>query len=338
MPLGLDRDLGAADALRQRRRHVLLERDAAAERVVVGQVDDAEAAFAEDLDDLELAQTECRPAACCRLRGRHARGAAGGGGRGRITVASPSGSKAPAGGAISVRSRRDFRALGRRARLRRARRQDAGRFVVVVDAHRFTSLPCLPASPAPRRTCRGCRARSRPSCGAAAQPASRRRGPSAAESRTCRAGRLRGRDLGAELARLRFPGAEQAEDVVVRHRCRRFQRSRRGTRLEHAKRVVLGEHLADGIERTRARVAVDLEQGEDVVVGQQLARRRVARRHRRRTAEQRQQVVVARRRCGGERRSAEALRPGRQRILRLRPPDRGRRRPTARRCRRRTSG
>src|ERR1035438_3566409 len=55
MPLRFHRHLGAADALRQRGWHVLLERDAAAERMIFGEVDDAEAAFAEDLGDLELA-------------------------------------------------------------------------------------------------------------------------------------------------------------------------------------------------------------------------------------------------------------------------------------------
>ncbi len=50
------RDPRAPAARRERRRHVLLERDVTLERVVPGQVDDAEATDAEHADDLEFAE------------------------------------------------------------------------------------------------------------------------------------------------------------------------------------------------------------------------------------------------------------------------------------------
>ena len=49
-------DLRPLAARRERRRHVLLERDLALERVVLRQVDDAEAADAEHAHDLEFAE------------------------------------------------------------------------------------------------------------------------------------------------------------------------------------------------------------------------------------------------------------------------------------------
>ena len=55
-----NRDLRALAARRQRCRHVLLQRHLALERVVLRQVDDAEAADAEHAQDLEFAETRAR--------------------------------------------------------------------------------------------------------------------------------------------------------------------------------------------------------------------------------------------------------------------------------------
>ena len=54
------RDLRPGAARRERRRHVFLERHLALERMVVGQIDDAEAADAEHAQDLELAEARAR--------------------------------------------------------------------------------------------------------------------------------------------------------------------------------------------------------------------------------------------------------------------------------------
>ena len=60
VPLGARLDVGRAGAIGQRGRHVLLERDLAVERMVPGEVDDAEAAFADRLGDLEFAEPRAR--------------------------------------------------------------------------------------------------------------------------------------------------------------------------------------------------------------------------------------------------------------------------------------
>ena len=54
--LGLDVDLGALAARGQGRRHVFLEGDATAERMILRQVNDAEAADTDQPDQLEFAE------------------------------------------------------------------------------------------------------------------------------------------------------------------------------------------------------------------------------------------------------------------------------------------
>ena len=94
------RDLRPGAARGERGRHVFLERDLALERVVVGEVDDAEAADAEHAQDLELAEARagrqarrgrCREAATGRLAegGRMGAHRVGGGAAARGSASLP---------------------------------------------------------------------------------------------------------------------------------------------------------------------------------------------------------------------------------------------------------
>ncbi len=274
VPLRLDRDLGAADALRQRRRHVFLERDAAAERMVVGEVDDAEAALAEHLDDLELAQVEADRQHVAALRGGHA-----------------------------LRRRRRAAAAGSRWHRRRDRRPRRAARTRCAPAPSPFAAPPSPASARATAGCGSLRRRRRcssihfaslPSGLAGGMPNMSRmsgsvgaafaglRGAAGAspkgdglrcEPRTARAGR-------PSPARLRPPSSPACESAALNRPRMSSSRSApagstgAGSRAgsEQAEHVVLGDDFARLIERARGRVAADLEQGEDVVVGQQLAR------------------------------------------------------------------
>ena len=75
MALGLDHDRRRArDPRGHRRRHVLLDRDLALQRMVPGQVDDAEAALADQAGDLVVAQVGAERQRVAQRRGRRALG------------------------------------------------------------------------------------------------------------------------------------------------------------------------------------------------------------------------------------------------------------------------
>jgi hypothetical protein len=78
LPLRAHRHRGVLAARGEQGGHVLLERDLAMQRMVLGQVDDAEAALADQVDDLELAEPRAdRQRVLMQARGHHARPAAG---------------------------------------------------------------------------------------------------------------------------------------------------------------------------------------------------------------------------------------------------------------------